>query len=262
MASEAAAEKTPWNPCILIPVYNHEEAVPIILARLLPYALPIILVNDGSDERCTEVLRELAANNSQVFLHELAQNHGKGGAVKAGLLQARAQDYSHALQIDADGQHDSIDVPRFLAAGQAQPHAIISGCPLYDESVPRVRFYARYLTHVWIYINTLSFAIKDSMCGFRLYPVAAICALIESQFTGQRMDFDPEVLVRWCWRDGKIVNLPTKVQYPLDGVSHFALWRDNWLISRMHTRLFFGMLRRAPAILWRRLKAPDLKASK
>ena len=49
--------------------------------------------------------------------------------------------------------------------------------------------------------------------------------------------------------------LPTKVHYPTDGLSHFRLFHDNVRISAMHTRLFFGMLVRAPMILWRRWQA-------
>jgi hypothetical protein len=68
------------------------------------------------------------------------------------------------------------------------------------------------------------------------------------------MDFDSEVLVRLYWRGVRMHWLPTQVRYPVDGVSHFRLVRDNWLITRMHTRLFFGMLRRSPRLLARKLR--------
>lgn len=240
-----------WNPCILIPVYNHEEAIGIIVDKLLAYNLPMVLVDDGSDETCREVLKKIAAQHSSIYLEVLPKNLGKGGAVKAGLHAAHKQGYSHALQIDADGQHNVEDVKTFLGLSQTNPDTLIAGCPLYDESVPALRFYSRYLTHVWIHINTLSLTIKDSMCGFRVYPLPETCQLISSEYTGNRMDFDPEVLVKWVWNKGKIINQSTKVSYPLDGVSHFALWKDNYLITKMHTRLFFGMLWRFPKLFSR-----------
>ena len=110
----------------------------------------------------------------------------------------------------------------------------------------------RYLTHVWVWINTLSFAIRDSMCGFRVYPLPPVLRLMDEETIGLRMDFDVEVLVRLFWRGIVVHNLPTRVTYPLDGVSHFDVWRDNVRISRMHARLFFGMLRRLPRLLVRR----------
>jgi hypothetical protein len=119
--------------------------------------------------------------------------------------------------------------------------------------VPKARLYGRLLTHVWVWINTLSLAIKDSMCGFRVYPLADVVDVIDHARLGRRMDFDPEIAVRLVWRGLKVVNLPTPVSYPRDGVSHFDTLWDNVRISGMHARLFFGMLLRAPLLLWRRV---------
>ena len=186
---------------------------------------------------------------ADIQLFRLPKNCGKGAAVKYGLREALKQSYSHVLQIDADGQHATTDVTLFLEHGQQYPQSIICGCPIYDKSVPRIRYYARYLTHIWVWINTLSFAIKDSMWGFRVYPTQEVVALLDRQSIGDRMEFDTEIMVRWSWSAGTVINLPTRVHYPFDGISHFALWRDNVLISRMHARLFFGMMFRSPRLL-------------
>jgi glycosyltransferase involved in cell wall biosynthesis len=238
----------------VIPVYNHELAVPAVVADLLAAGLPCVLVDDASSPACATVLRQLA-EHQQVFLVQLKVNQGKGGAVMAGLREAARLGFSHALQVDADGQHDLADVSRFLEQSQAYPQALICGYPQYDASVPKGRLYARYLTHVWVWINSLSLQIPDSMCGFRVYPLPPTLALIEAVNLGKRMDFDPEILVRLAWRNQPMRWLPTKVHYPADGLSHFRLFHDNALISKMHTKLFFGMLLRAPAILWRRWQA-------
>src|SRR5690606_17949432 len=81
--------------------------------------------------------------------------------------------FSHALQIDADGQHDAADIPALLALAKANPEALVSGWPQYGDDMPRSRRYGRWITHFWVWIETLSLAIKDSMCGFRVYPLAA-----------------------------------------------------------------------------------------
>lgn len=242
-------ESSQWRPCIIIPVYNHDAAVGRVLEQLADSGLPVLLANDGSNEACTRVLRQLAAASEQRHLLELPQNRGKGGAVKAGLRWAAAQGFTHALQVDADGQHDVADLQSFLAAGKEKPAALISGLPVYDENIPKSRYYGRQITHFWVRIHTLSGQIRDSMCGFRLYPVQALVNLLDEEPTGDRMDFDIEVMVRWVWRGGEIVHLPTRVIYPEDGVSHFKLWGDNFLISQMHTRLFFGMLWRLPRLI-------------
>ena len=132
---------------------------------------------------------------------------------------------------------------------------MIAGCPVYDAVVPAIRLYARYLTHIWVWINTLSLEITDSMCGFRVYPLAPMLALQRRRRFGSRMDFDTDMLVRLYWDGLQIVNLPTRVGYPSDGVSHFRAVRDNVLITRMHALLFFGMLPRLPKLIMRHFGA-------
>ncbi len=241
-----------FKPCVLIPVYNHEHAVGAVVQAILATGLPCILVDDGSSAACAHVLDRLAASSPQITLVRHEVNRGKGGAVITGIRHAAQAGYTHALQIDADGQHCVADVPRFIESAAARPEALIIGYPQYDESVPAIRLYGRYLTHIWVWINTLSLQIKDSMCGFRVYPVAPVLALAGRHKLGARMDFDTEVLVRLFWDGISVVNVGTRVGYPTDGVSHFRVWLDNVLISRMHATLFFGMLIRAPKLLARK----------
>jgi len=244
-----------FKPCVLIPVYNHEHAVGAVVDAVLTHDVPCILVDDGSSAACAKVLDELAARLENVTLVRLPVNSGKGAAVLRGIKQAVDSGYTHVLQVDADGQHCIADIPKFIALAAARPDVIIAGCPQYDESVPKLRLYARYLTHIWVWINTLSLQIKDSMCGFRVYPVAAVIALIGRQKIGTRMNFDTDILVRLYWEGLEVQNVPTRVSYPTDGVSHFRVWLDNVLITRMHATLFFGMLLRLPRLLARKGRA-------
>jgi len=256
MANESLPMPDAFRPLVVIPVFDHEHAIAMMVEGVVKADASCLLVDDGSSNACARELDRLAALHApQVRLLRLPVNQGKGGAVLAGFRDAGDHGHTHVLQIDADGQHDPADIPRFLAASQAHPADVICGVPLYDESVPKGRLYGRYLTHVWVWINTLSFAIRDSMCGFRVYPLPPVLRLMREETIGRRMDFDVEVLVRLFWRGVVVRNLPTRVTYPLDGVSHFDVWRDNVRISRMHTRLFFGMLRRLPRLLARRAPA-------
>ncbi|MCW8160077.1 glycosyltransferase family 2 protein [Stutzerimonas stutzeri] len=253
VAPALANEEDWFKPCALIPVYNHERSLPAVVAALRAADLPCVLVDDGSSPAAATVIDRLAEQDG-VFLLRHPRNQGKGGAVISGLREARRLGFSHALQVDADGQHDLSGVELFLDRASQAPDAVICGYPRYDASVPKGRLYARYLTHVWVWINTLSLAIRDSMCGFRVYPLEPTLALLDRVRLGRRMDFDTEILVRLHWQEQPMVWLPTRVHYPADGVSHFRLWLDNALISAMHARLFCGMLLRAPELLARRLQ--------
>lgn len=241
-----------FNPCIVIPVYDHEQAIGAVVSAVLAQGVPCVLIDDGSSAGCARVLDALvAAAPGQLTLLRHRYNRGKGAAVLTGFTHAERSGYTHVLQIDADGQHRATDIPYFLQLAGRHPDAVIVGTPVYDASVPPLRWLARYLTHVWVWINTLSLQIRDAMCGFRVYPVAPVMALAARHDIGWRMDFDIAILVRLYWDGLAMVNLPTRVTYPADGVSHFRSWHDNLLITRMHTTLFFGMLRRLPRLLMR-----------
>lgn len=237
----------------VVPVFDHELAVASVVDGIQAAGLDCVLVDDGSSSACAAVLDELARRPG-VRLVRRAANGGKGAAVMDGLRSARAAGYTHALQVDADGQHCLADIARFIEAATLRPDAVICGLPAFDTSMPRSRYYLRYLTHVLVWLNTLSFSIRDSMCGFRVYPLESVLAMIDAKRPGSRMDFDIEVLVRLHWRGIPSVWCPTAVRYPTDGVSHFRLLRDNMLISRLHARLFLGMLRRLPTLCVRRLR--------
>ncbi|HBV6393588.1 TPA: glycosyltransferase family 2 protein [Klebsiella aerogenes] len=241
-----------FSPCVLIPCYNHGAMMPRVLARLQPFGLPCIVVDDGSDTNTRQQLERLAAETASLTLIRLPQNAGKGAAVIRGLQAAAEAGFSHAVQVDADGQHAIEDIPQLLALAQTHPEALISGQPIYDDSIPRSRLYGRWITHVWVWIETLSLQLKDSMCGFRVYPITPTLRLAQRVTLGQRMDFDTEVMVRLYWQGNTSYFVPTRVTYPPDGLSHFDAFKDNCRISLMHTRLFLGMLPRMPSLLFRR----------
>ncbi|EPF70018.1 glycosyltransferase family 2 protein [Acinetobacter rudis] len=236
--------------CFVIPVYNHPNYLAPLIEHLHQFDLPIIVVNDGSDVECTQVLTDLAEQYERVELLSHAVNLGKGQAVMTGLLHAHHLGMHHALQIDADGQHCWADIPTFWQQSAANPKAMIIGKPIFDESVPKKRLYGRYITHVWVWINSLSFEIQDSMCGFRVYPLASTISIIQTADLQPRMGFDSEILVRLKWNKVPFINVPTHVVYPEQGISHFQMWRDNLGLSQTHAKLFAGMLVRLPKLLW------------
>lgn len=239
-----------FQPCFLIPCYNHGKTLTAVVESLLAaYPHPVIVVDDGSDLDTKDVLDSL---RDRVTLVTLAENQGKGGAVIAGIKAALALGFSHALQIDADGQHDLSVLPALISEAKMYPDALISGRPVYDQSVPKGRLYSRYITHFWVWVETLSFSVKDSMCGFRCYPVEQSAAVIAQGKIGLRMDFDIEIMVKMYWSDCDVRFIKTHVNYPEDGISHFDAFADNVKITKMHTKLFFGMLVRIPKLLTRK----------
>src|SRR5262249_2478311 len=158
---------------------------------------------------------------------------------------------SHVIQLDADGQHESADVPRFLDAMAKNPEALVLGAPIFDASVPRSRLYGRQISRALVWLFTLSFEIRDPLCGFRGVPLAPALRLFERARLGERMDFDPEFAVRLYWDGLDVVTVPTRVRYPEGGLSHFDVVWDDLRLARLYLGLAAGTALRAPQLLAR-----------
>lgn len=233
-----------FRPCVVIPTYDNPDTIRTVVEEVRRHLPEVVVIDDGSADPGRVAVERLGAEGL-AHVRRLAQNSGKGGAVKAGFVFATELGYSHALQVDADGQHELGDMPRFLEAARERADALVLGAPIFSDDVPRSRLMARQLTRFWTNVETGGRVIEDPMCGFRVYPLAAV----QDLQTGDWMDFDPEIAVRLVWKGTPVINLPTKVRYPEGGVSHFHLLADNVRISWMHTRLvvekifrFFGRL--------------------
>jgi glycosyltransferase involved in cell wall biosynthesis len=240
------------NPCLLIPIYEHGATIGGVVASLAHLDLPCLIVNDGSGPATCDALRRIEAEHAFVSVIPRERNGGRGAALRTGYREAARRGYSHALQLDADGQHDARDVPRLLEAAQKDPGALVLGRPVFDDSAPALRMFGRKFSQALVWLETLSFAIEDPLCGFRCFPLEPTVRLLEETPLGDRMDFDPEIAVRLYWQGLPIVSVPTRVRYLEGGLSHFAPVHDSWLIARAHGRLVAGMLPRAPRLLARR----------
>ena len=244
------------KPCAVVPVYNHPAGIQIVCPGILDRGLPCVLVDDGSDSTCAAVLDSLAGDSEHVHLIRFSENRGKGAAVCAGLEWAFEQGFSHALQVDADGQHDLSDIPEFIAASRRTPQAVVTG-DRDARGISKARQYGRKLTDWLVWVETLSVQIRDSMCGYRIYPLAQTITLLRKTRVGQRMDFDTDILVRLVWRGITVKQVRTRVVYRPEIPSHFRLFRDNVRVTRMHTFLLTGMLVRLPLLILRRMKKSE-----
>ena len=144
---------------------------------------------------------------------------------------------THVVQIDADGQHAAADIPKFLDAAKREPGALVLGKPLFDASVPRSRLYGRQLSRAIVWIETLSMAVDDPLCGLRCIPLEPAIRVLSHHPTGDRMDFDPEFVIRMVRAGVPVINVPTHVHYPKHGLSHFHMVNDNLRLARAYLRL-------------------------
>jgi glycosyltransferase involved in cell wall biosynthesis len=225
-----------FRPCVLIPTYDNPATIRSVVAQARAYLPDVLVIDDGSHAPGREACESLASEGL-ARVHHCRANGGKGAAVKAGFALALELGFTHAVQVDGDGQHDLSQIPHFLALSAAQPEALILGTPVYDHTLNKGRYVARLVTRFWNYLEVLGPTIGDSMCGFRVYPIAAALA---SGTRGNRMDFDIEIPVRMVWQRVPVVNAQVRVRYlsaEEGGISHYQTFRDTVLISWAHSKL-------------------------
>jgi glycosyltransferase involved in cell wall biosynthesis len=240
------------NAAVLIPHFDHSDTVGDVLRGLSVVGLPCLVVDDGSAPAHRATLESETARWPWVMLVARPRNGGRGAALRDGYVTAWRQGFTHVVQLDADGQHDPGDVPRFLAAARRHPAALVLGAPLFETGAPWQRVYGRRLTTFWVAVETLSRVVPDALCGFRVIPLQPALSVLDRWRLGSRMEFDPALVVRLVWEGVPVAVVPTRVRYRPGGTSHFQPWWDNVRISAMHARLCAGMLARLPALVRRR----------
>jgi len=242
---------------VLIPSYNPGAQVYDTVRAARRQWTPVWVVVDGSSDGSAAGLQEMAAADPGLRVVVLPENVGKGAAVLHGLDLAAREGFTHALTMDSDGQHPADLIPSFMAASVAAPGCMVLGLPVFDASAPNLRVQGRKLSNMWANLETLWMGIGDSLYGFRVYPIEPLRQVMHGKRWMRRFDFDPEAVVRLCWRGVRPINLAAPVKYLTaaeGGVSHFNYLRDNILLTWMHARLLLGFLLRLPLLIGRRLR--------
>lgn len=234
------------TPCVLIPVYNNAETIADVVTRCIKimHAESVLVVSDGSTDGSDS---RAEAAGAQVV--RLTHNMGKGAAIRTGLSEAKHRGFSHAVVLDADGQHLPEQIPRLLAAAQTAPKAIWIGVRrMPADKTPASSRRGRAISNFWTTLDGWQ-RVRDAQCGFRVYPIRSTLRL-GGRHCG--FPFEMEVLIRASWAGLQIGHVDVDVHYPVEGrVSHFDMRRDNWAFSLLSFRFFWMMLARLPLLVYR-----------
>ena len=215
------------NVCVVIPVFNHADTLPAV-ARAAQKYFSVIMVDDGSTDnpRLPE----------DIAVARLEQNRGKGAALRAGFQRAVELGFTHAITMDADGQHSAEDLPKFAAACARQPDALIVGIrDLKTSGAPGHRRCSNAVSNFWFRVET-GVRLADTQCGFRCYPLALTQRL---KAHSQRYAFELEFMVRAAWLRTPIMPVPVTCSYLPDQIrrSHFRPVVDLARITTMNIGL-------------------------
>jgi glycosyltransferase involved in cell wall biosynthesis len=242
---------------VIIPSFNTGRLLEATVAAALACWRPVWVVIDGSTDDSAAAVDAIAQTDQALRVFHMASNQGKGEAVRFGLTAAEANGFTHALVMDADGQHPAESISAFMAMSAAFPEAAIMGRPVFGADAPWIRVVSRRLCNACATIVTLR-RVGDTLFGFRIYPIAELLSVMRASRGMRRFDFDPEAVIRLAWNGTPLIHLPTRVRYPSradGGVSHFNYMLDNLLLIGMYLRLSFDALLRLCCVAFGWLQA-------
>ncbi len=207
------------NILAVIPAYNEQERIVPVISGALRH-VPVLVVDDGSRDNTAAVAEAAGA----IVLRQIP-NQGKGAALRAGFRRALDEGYEAVITLDADGQHDPEEIPRFLEAyGQGKADLIIGARNF--AGMPPVRRVSNTLGTL-LFSWALGQHIPDNQSGYRLLSRR----LMESMLSSAEQGFEFEVeMITVCVTEGyRLAWVPIRTIYagekshirPLHHLRHF-----------------------------------------
>lgn len=154
------------NIFIVIPVYNEEKHVKAVLKDVSKHGLPIVIVDDGSTDRTSDILLRFTNHGSQITKLTHKVNLGKGAAMKTGADYAIAHGADAVIFMDSDNQHKANDIPKFVKALNSRKYDVVFGSRVSGHGVPLVRFLGNKIASVLVAL-LFKILVSDVICGFR-----------------------------------------------------------------------------------------------
>ncbi|MBT6774359.1 glycosyltransferase family 2 protein [Candidatus Woesearchaeota archaeon] len=149
------------NEFVVIPAHNEENNVVEVINKVKSYVNNIIVVDDGSTDNTYDKAKE---KDITVLKHEV--NLGKGAALKTGCDFALKQGAEKIVVIDADGQHNPKEIPKFLEA--LNDYEIVFSHRTKSKAMPFVlKFGNNFINKFSSFLFGVN--IKDNQCGYRAF---------------------------------------------------------------------------------------------
>jgi len=204
------------STCVIIPAFNAEQTIPMVVSGAIRLGIEVVVVDDGSADGTGQAA---LASGAGVLRHP--RNRGKGHALVSGFRWALEQGKDHVVTMDADGQHHPDDLPALLARAADAP--LVIGHRHVDlRSMPRSSFIGNCISTFWISLFC-GRQFPDTQCGYRVYSRELLRSI---PLTGGRFETETEILMR-TWLLGLTVEwVPVRTIYD-NGVTPHITNFDN-----------------------------------
>ncbi len=225
---------------LLIPAYNEEKYIGQVIKNCASYSLNMVVINDGSLDQTETIVKKLLKNKKYpLILLQHERNKGKGAALDTGFKYAIKKGYQGVITLDADTQHDTKEIKKFLQMVKKEKPDLIVGSRFQNtHGMPFLRLATNYFTS-WVISKLAGQKVEDVQSGFRYISQKLIKNV---ELKTKNFETEPELILKACWLNYKVKNLPITTIYHEDFVSEVNKFTD--------TLKFFKLVFKS--LLWRK----------
>jgi len=213
--------------CVIIPAYNEAENIGSVVSGARRFIEDVVVVDDGSTDDTAA-----KAKGAGAILLEHKVNQGKGVALKTGFDYALEKDYDAVITLDADGQHDSGEIPQFIEA--AREADVVVGTRAGNRAgMPLIRRATNTISS-WILSGLSGERLTDTQSGYRLIKTRVL-KMAKTKTAG--FEAESEILLEAIGRGFRVVEIPIRTIYGRVK-SHYKWWQA-FLFLGLALRYFF-----------------------
>ena len=217
----SSTTESPFRPAALVPAFRCETWVGGVVRGLLRHVPEVLVVDDGSEDRTSEVAREAGAK-----VHRRETNGGKGRAMRDGLALLLAEEWTHVAFVDGDGQHDPDDLPALLDAASAGADFVVGSRLTNPEGMPAKNRRANEMGDK-VLSRMTGLPVEDGQSGYRVLSTELLRQL---RLTANRYAIENEMLIKASRRLRRFQVVPIRSIYS-SGHRHYRAFRDTWVTS-------------------------------
>jgi len=220
---------------VMMGAYNEEKNIGPIVKQVINKGYKCIVVDDGSTDKTSEVS---ISEGATVIRHIL--NLGQGCALLTGFKAALMEESKIIIEMDADGQHDPVEIPKFVNNIISSEYDIIVGSRILGTNYSNAPFFRRFFLpyYTWLINKITGYNLTDSMCGFRAFKTKSLRKvhpvldrIIEPEYIAA------EMFIRFARAGLTVSELPVHLKNRNSGTSYKGFFRYGFGILKAISRV-------------------------
>jgi len=217
------------NVWVVVPAYNEEKNLKMLLEQLTKKPLSILVVDDGSKDETFKIAK---ANSTHVLRND--KNLGKGFSLKRGIkFLFENKDFDYIITMDADNQHSPSDIDSFLKEAVNGEAFVIGNRMNKPLNMPQIRVLTNKFMS-WLISKIIKRHVPDTQCGFRLIRKDVLKKIyIETH----KFEIESEILIKAAKSNFPIKSIPIKSIYLKNQVSKIHPFLDTIRFIRFILKL-------------------------